>query len=491
MPRFEDGGAIEQDDDGTVVADFFKLATRGRGSREPMHSEIQWILHFDPAYYDAKDKRAKEKKQMQFLGDAWKYLSENDPDAVRELEEELDQPNYRKWQSWFEIAKVYKEGKLREREARRARRLAQARRDAQVAGIPAEEVEVNSDSSGDDSGFEDDEAARPPARRRHNRGESADMPPPSLPHPRNNRRGRGNGNGSSGPARKRPRHNPKSKKGKDPVRDHDEDDNQLNMSGAVLNQTGFFSSNGRDVIMDGVDEHSSASCEHSNSGAGIRQYQPTVEDFDSDDQNSTFDFSTPEAPPLHANSPAGTTGSGLFVTPDHVLDRFDLPGGLSPDHARATISPNFGRGTNRTGYGAVLDARRRSSLNGLNSRNGSPVPSWLDLSRFQSKGSVLNANDHNNGGLTEDEAIKQAMRASMPPDEVAGQQQTNEPPERDQQETQAGREDEQQPVREDPPAGDAQAQAPQPEVQDHPGTSNEPNPTTADEDGIQDLTGED
>lgn len=107
---------------------------------------------FDPKTFEADTKAERERLQKQFLADAYKYLAEKDPEAVRTLEEELDQPGYRRWQEWFDEAKKFKRKQLKQKDSRIRRRVQAAR----AAGYSQAQVEkeVNSDTS--DSAYNTD-----------------------------------------------------------------------------------------------------------------------------------------------------------------------------------------------------------------------------------------------------------------------------------------------------------------------------------------------
>ncbi|GIZ36823.1 hypothetical protein CKM354_000029000 [Cercospora kikuchii] len=410
MPRFDDGGAIKQDDDGTVAPNFFKVATRGRASREPMPSEIHWLPYYDPAYYDARDKRDKYKKQMQFLGDAWKYLSENDPDAVAELEEEMDQPDYRKWQIWFDAAKVYKQGKLRERRRRRVNRTQMARE----SDIPMDDADINSDSSaGEDSGYEEEEDERPVrATQKRPRGVDADMPPPPLGGDTPGHRS--GGNESNGPARKRAKLKPRAKKGKDAVGRDDQDGDQHLASGGLPAGGDYFANTGRDYVMDGVEESSIALSEHSNNRSWMPQFHPTATgvEYDYDDQNNIFDPSTPEPPASRANSRAGSTTGPLFVSRHGTMSQSGH-GSRPPSRrtgATATPIPDLSNGL--TGYGALFNTQESASRSSSGHRNRPNSHVQSPTARSQREGSVMSNVDRNNGGMNDDDAMARAVKAS-------------------------------------------------------------------------------
>lgn len=530
-PVYDNGGSIQQDGDDAIQPEFtdtrsakmqkaLKFKPIGRRYRQPMMGEIMWWPHFNPVWLDAADKKTKDTKHLQVLGDVWKYLNENDREVLAELEAELDDPDSRKWHTLFEEAKKLKRQKLRERDARRARRLRQAQRDAQIAGVSVDEIDFNSDSSGEDSGFEEEELAPLRARRKRVRGASADMPPPSLPG--NNRRGRGDGDDSSGSARKRPKPKPRSKKGKNPIGDNDQDDEQHQMSGGLLSRNGYFNNDGRETIMGGVEEISSATSEHSRSSPGMRQFQPTVQsitddEFDIDIQNFFMDSSTPDAPPTRADSPAGSTASGLFVGQNGSMGESGHGSRPTSRRSGAAGSPIAGLGNGLTGFGARLNTQKTASESspGHRSRPTSHVQS--PTGRLHREGSIFNGNDLTNAGLSEQDAIEQAMRASMAPSEAAVPREIEESPERGRQENQTEHGPEQQaqdraspvdgerdvsaqPVEraaeqelnnQNPLVGSNQSEPTPAAEQDQPAGSLGHNSSAAEDDDVEDLTGDD
>lgn len=108
--------------------------------------------------------------QKQFLADAYKYMLETNPKAIRKLEKELHQPKYRHWQSWFEMAKEWKKTiQLREEAAVREEREDAAR---QARRIETElKDQVTSGTSDEAYETDDERATRSPS----------EMPPPPRP----------------------------------------------------------------------------------------------------------------------------------------------------------------------------------------------------------------------------------------------------------------------------------------------------------------------
>lgn len=149
----------EAGDDGDPKIGLYSSPIGGAGYREPMESEVIWITQFDLMRCDAKTLPAKRTMQRQILYDAWIYMREKTPTALRRLEAMLDDPDNKRWQSWFNVAKKQKqktitaaETRTRNREAYEARR-----RQAAKKGIAFTEPEPNEDVADDDSAFDEDE----------------------------------------------------------------------------------------------------------------------------------------------------------------------------------------------------------------------------------------------------------------------------------------------------------------------------------------------
>nr|POE86507.1 hypothetical protein CFP56_46691 [Quercus suber] len=87
--------------------------------------------------------------QKQTLHDAWRYMDEKDPVKLRLLETELDRPDFRRWQSWFDLAKKQKKTKIQTAETRKRNRKNRERGAKQG---------VTEDDSDPDSAFGEDQA---------------------------------------------------------------------------------------------------------------------------------------------------------------------------------------------------------------------------------------------------------------------------------------------------------------------------------------------
>ena len=104
---------VKQNADGEYDFDLYQFKTGGKEPREPMVGEVVWHTHFDPSRCESSKKNEREKMQKQFLSDAYHYLAARDRKLIKRLERELHQPAFRRWQSWFEIAKKYKRRHIR------------------------------------------------------------------------------------------------------------------------------------------------------------------------------------------------------------------------------------------------------------------------------------------------------------------------------------------------------------------------------------------
>ena len=118
-----------------------------------MEGEVVFLPHFARPVEESSNRREQERLQMQFLWDAWRYLNEDDEDKLEELEHELENPNHRRWQSWFDEAKKLKTRKQKARKKRLRRRrdeVEQALRQDPTCDIQLEDIEISGDTSEDD-----------------------------------------------------------------------------------------------------------------------------------------------------------------------------------------------------------------------------------------------------------------------------------------------------------------------------------------------------
>ncbi|CAK3859678.1 Hypothetical predicted protein [Lecanosticta acicola] len=165
QPDGEGGGVmIGPDEDGTVPLALFQVAIGPQQRREPMEGEVSWLPHFALPVEESSKIRDRERLQMQFLFDAWRYLNEDNMDKVDELEHELDNEYHRRWQSWFEEAKRWKEIKQKARRKRLSRRQEVAQQSFELLrqedpSIQLEEIDLNGDTSdSEDSAYSSGEA---------------------------------------------------------------------------------------------------------------------------------------------------------------------------------------------------------------------------------------------------------------------------------------------------------------------------------------------
>lgn len=196
-----------EDDEAEVVPKFRFETNTANGSkrREPAEGEIAWLPHFDPQHIQTKKPKERDLIHKNTLRDAYRFLNEDDEERIRELKEELDDQNHRRWQTWFDEAIKFKETRLKTRARTRARRELNIR----AVGMDPKGVEGLSDTS-DDSAYEsdsDDGFPPAPAPRMGTMasGQSGPMgPPPRLrPGQANKRPGGFNGRGSANSKRGR------------------------------------------------------------------------------------------------------------------------------------------------------------------------------------------------------------------------------------------------------------------------------------------------
>lgn len=160
---------IQTNPEGEAEIMLYSYTIGKAGTREPMEGEVKWHPLFDIRNCESDKIAERARLQKRFLADAYKYLVETDPEAVRTLEEELDQPGFSRWQTWFREAKKFKKTQMKQRDSRLRTRIQAAR----AGGLSQAEAqkEINSDTT--DSAYEsDDDGERP---------DPAQMPPPRRP----------------------------------------------------------------------------------------------------------------------------------------------------------------------------------------------------------------------------------------------------------------------------------------------------------------------
>lgn len=142
-----------------LTAFIFQVSSGAHRRREPMEGEVVWLPHFALPIEESSNRKERERLQMQFLYDAWRYMNEEDDDVLETLEQELENPNHRRWQSWFDEAKRLKTKKQKARRKRASHR----RELVQQAlihdpTISIEDIDINGDTTADeDSAYDSDE----------------------------------------------------------------------------------------------------------------------------------------------------------------------------------------------------------------------------------------------------------------------------------------------------------------------------------------------
>lgn len=360
----EDG---QEEEDGTAEIALFRLDTGAVDRRQPMEGEVAWFPWYDPDRFPSKKKNERLRLQKQFLNDAYKYCNAKDAADVSQLEDELDDPKYRKWDAWFTEAKKWKRPKMKLRVTRRKTR----EQTAAAAGV--DDAEINSDTTVD-STYESEREERTRVRKK-----SGDMPPPPKP-------------AGAGGKRKAASNKPKGKK-QEPKRPKP----------SPSNHSSPFSS-----------RHSAAT-QHMSGGLGSRRHSTvsgTSVDEDEEDGYISDDWSDrhPSVPPEDPRpNAAGPSNSGQLSTPSasrtqHSMSRSTANEGIRP-------SNEWGSGNGASANGD----------HGREQRNESP--SHLDGDAEESD---EDAEGHElNGGMRYKKALQAAMRASQAPEdgiEVSGEQ---------------------------------------------------------------------
>lgn len=417
----------EPDDDDYSEFELYKSPYGGRTANEPTEGEVVWIGNFDIKQCESSDRKERMRKHRITLYRAWKYCDETDPEQVRRLEEELNQPDCRRWQSWFTHAKKWKRTKLQSRKRKRNDLMNSEPVQAVLAsGTLLSEVDITSDS--EDSAY-GSEAEREMAEERRKKGLS--MPPPPRPK---RRRGRGRGKSSR-----------KSRKGggggdDDRANDNeDEDDFPALMSGGLgeLDRSWtprYNEPNGLGFIMDVTDEADPTKSARSKSTikAGKKKYQATtIEGY----LNDNDDLSVHDLEPGDENSNSMSTTQFDARPPEGPPDlpAFDYP--LTPKASQRTI--DLGRNINgmaarnraaaeQTARSSLSDhgvALRRGSGSGSSSNAGvgdvvvNPAVGRDSRSSSRREGSVMDQRDRDNAGLDDDVALARALRLSERPGE--------------------------------------------------------------------------
>lgn len=288
-------------------------------------------------FHEADTKAGKIRLRNQFLADAYQYLVEKDPEAIRTLEEELDQPDWPHWQAWFRKAKKFKKQQMKQTE----RRIKQRMDAAMAGGLSRAQAlkQVNGDTS--DSAYESDD---------EDEGrQQSEMPPPRRPASQRPKTKNYIVAGSKVGSKRR----------------------------ATTTSTGSPA-----LFMRGANGSRTPSTRRSPSirsdTAGLDNIVDGLEDYEDEimDIRPPRDSQPPPLLPPHLAGVQGQWGFGLPNTP-----------------------PSTGR---RLGS----ESARRIDPNGLDD------PDEEDRARLQ---------EHNGPNLTEKEAVQQALRASMEPESVRGE----------------------------------------------------------------------
>ncbi|USW53115.1 hypothetical protein Slin15195_G064340 [Septoria linicola] len=341
--------------------------------RAPMPGEVKWFSQFDIKNMESNDSRERLLMQEQTLYDAWLYMSEMDEREVRGLEQDFNRPKERRWQSWF-------------MHAVRAKRL-QFQRAAQVAGVPTVQ---GSDIDGSLFGADFEDHMQQTIRKRGRM-----MQPP--------RRGaldrKRKGNGTPTNARKQKKQKPTSKNARATTATQELEEPA--MSGGIrrsvstaplLDPTHDLNRpNGLEYILGGIPSRRSMS-EGFKGSDNSSSFSHDYEEISDDDDNPAERHSE-----IYDPSPPEDFRSGS---------------------ARPVVSPASRLGEGLTGF-----SMRRQQTHLQRSRSGSvnrgTMPTQPGLGRSDREGSVIGNADRTNSGLSDDDALQHALRASMQPEDLA------------------------------------------------------------------------
>ncbi|KAH9819856.1 hypothetical protein Tdes44962_MAKER00845 [Teratosphaeria destructans] len=130
--------------------------------REPMTDEVCWFPWYDWKTMPTATSSAKSKQriQLEFISDAWRYCNEKERNASDILERELGNLGDSRWVAWLTEAKKWKKGKHKRT----------------VEHNPEADPNIMDDASSDDSAYESDSELRAAARKA-----ARSMPPPPRP----------------------------------------------------------------------------------------------------------------------------------------------------------------------------------------------------------------------------------------------------------------------------------------------------------------------
>lgn len=358
-PLIED---VDADPDGLAPSLYF-TATGTEEERPPMEGEVMFFPHFALETCESKTKKERVRMQIQFLTRAFAYLNYSG-ENLGEYEKTLEEPKWRKWQSWFDEAKKWKRKGMKAKLSRRKLKADRVRA-MQAAGVPEDEIDrdIDSDDSGVEVGSNEVHMRSRTGRTRH----------PMNPPPR---RSNGNGNNNKSNLKKRKRQDAY----RSPTR-YDSDD--VMMSGANDNARARLSRSGSFVgILNGADR------------AGSLEY-----DLDPPEQS------------LDRNS---NSHSGLFMTPN------DTP---AETHAeRRDRYERLGGGNNQATVEDEDDFINAASFNGVLTE-AEAFDQALRASQQpedRSRENILSHEEHEDESVLERrerEDIDQAIRASQQPED--------------------------------------------------------------------------
>lgn len=154
----------------------------GEETSPMMEGEVYFLPAF--AYENCEAKTLGEKKRMQYntLMDAFMLYNEVDPKVYAALMKSKEDSTWPRWNAVMKEIHKFKDGKMKTKEARRAKKAESLRRN----GVPESELDKNMSSSDDDSGFDDDDdgGGDNVVHVHSRRSRSGPMNPPPRPTPR-------------------------------------------------------------------------------------------------------------------------------------------------------------------------------------------------------------------------------------------------------------------------------------------------------------------
>ncbi|KAF2770908.1 hypothetical protein EJ03DRAFT_50365 [Teratosphaeria nubilosa] len=144
--------------------------------REPMADEVSWFPWYDWKTMPTATSSAKSKQriQLEFISDAWRYCNEKERNASDVLEHELGNLGDSRWVAWLTEAKKWKKGGYKRT----------------IENNPQADPTIMDDASSEDSAYESD-----PELRAATRKAARSMPPPPRPARNSRKRKQGNNRG--------------------------------------------------------------------------------------------------------------------------------------------------------------------------------------------------------------------------------------------------------------------------------------------------------